>query len=178
MLPVAHGWYSAIYKAFMALRLKPLVPLLKFVALILFLFVNCSSAVLNLGLSGVQIASQQTHLQQNNATASYVDEPLEQLLRIIPEMKILQPAQDQTQLTMILEHCGKNVDTQFKKFSDLAAKEIVSEIRVNPTTDLGTADDSPQRTQPAGGSIHVLHRARRHTSANADSRISSRSLRK
>jgi hypothetical protein len=138
MLPVAHGWYSAIYKAFMALRLKPLVPLLKFVALILFLFVNCSSAVLNLGLSGVQIASQQTHLQQNNAfpSASYVDEPLEQLLRIIPEMKTLQPAQDQTQLAMILEHCGKNVDKQFNKFSDLAAKEIVSEIRVNPTTDL------------------------------------------
>jgi hypothetical protein len=138
MLPVAHGWYSAIYKAFMALRLKPLVPLLKFVALILFLFVNCSSAVLNLGLSGAQIASQQTHLQQNNAfpTASYVDEPLEQLLKIIPEITTLQSAQDQTQLAMILEHCGKNVDMQFKKFSDLAAKEIVSEIRVNPTTDL------------------------------------------
>jgi hypothetical protein len=122
----------------MALWLKPLVPFLKFVALILFLFVNCRSAVLNLGLSGVQIAGQQTHLQQNNAfpSASYVDEPLEQLLRIIPEMKTLQPAQDQTQLAMILEHCGKNVDTQFNNFSDLAAKELVSEIRVNPPTDL------------------------------------------
>ena len=138
MLPVAHGWYSAIYKVFMALRLKPLVPLLKFVALILFLFVNCGSAVLNLGLFGAQIASRQTHLQKNNGvpTASYVDEPLEQLLRIIPEIKTLQPAQDQTQLAMILEHSGKNVDTQFRNFSDLVAKERVSEIRVNPTTDL------------------------------------------
>ena len=123
----------------MALRLKPLAPFLKFVALILFLFVNRSSAVLNVDLSGAQIASQRTHPQQNKAfpTASYVDEPLEQLLRIIPEIKTLQPAQDQTQLAMILEHSGKNVDTQFKNFSALAAKETVSEIRFNPTTDLG-----------------------------------------
>ena len=107
---------------------------LKFVALILFV----SSAVLHVGLSGAQSAGQQTNLQQNKAvqTAAYVDEPLDQLLRIIPEIKTLQPAQDQTQLAMILEHSGKNVDTQFRRFSDLVAKEIVSEIRVNPTTDL------------------------------------------
>jgi hypothetical protein len=117
----------------MALSLKPLAPFLKFVALIL--FVNC--AVLNVGLPGAQIASHQTHLQQNNAvpTASYVDEPLDQLHQTIPEIKTLQPAQDQTQLAMILEHSGKNVDVEFRNFRDLVAKEIVSEIRANPTTD-------------------------------------------
>jgi hypothetical protein len=74
MLLVALGLYSASYKAFMALRLKPLVPFLKFVALIL--FVNCSRSGLNVGLPA-QIASYQTHLRQNNTvrTASYIDEP-------------------------------------------------------------------------------------------------------
>jgi hypothetical protein len=122
MLLVTLGLYSASYKAFMALSLK-------FVALILFV----SSAVLYVGLPGAQIGSHQTHLQQNNA--SYVDEPLDQLLQTIPEIKTLQPAQDQTQLAMILEHSGKNVEMEFRNFSDLVAKEIVSEIRANPTTD-------------------------------------------
>jgi hypothetical protein len=38
---------------------------------------------------------------------------LEQLLQAIPEIKTLQPAQDQMQLAMILEHSGKNVDMEF-----------------------------------------------------------------
>src|ERR1700757_5289331 len=100
-------------RLFMALRLKLPAPFLKFVALILFLFVNCSSAVLNECLSGAQVISQQTHLPQNNAVpaASYVDQPLEPLFRSIREIKTLQPAHDQTQLAMILERSGKNVDT-------------------------------------------------------------------
>ena len=102
---------------------------LKFAVLILFF--HCSGAVLNVPLFGAQATGQQTHPPQNNAvpTASYVDEPLERLLRIIPEIKTLQPAHDQTQLAMILEHSGKNVDTQFTDFGDLVAKEMVSEIR-------------------------------------------------
>ena len=120
----------------MALSLKPLVPFLKFVALIL--FVSCHCVVLSVGLAGTQITGQQTHLQQNNAipTTSYVDEPLQQLLRTILEIKTLQPAQDQTQLKMILEHGGKNVDSQFNNFGGLVAKEVVSELRDNPTTDV------------------------------------------
>jgi hypothetical protein len=120
----------------MSLRLKPRVPFLKFVALIL--FVNGSSGVLNVGLPASQIASHQTHRQQqNNAvpTVSYVDDPLDKLLQIIPEIKTLQPAQSQTQLAMILEHNGKNVDAEFRNFSDVVAKEVVSEVRANPTTD-------------------------------------------
>jgi len=119
----------------MAFSLKPLVTFLKFVALILFV---SSCLVLSVGLAGTQITGQQTHLQQNNAipTTSYVDEPLEQLLRTILELKTLQPAQDQTQLKMILEHGGKNVDSQFNNFGGLVAKEVMSELRVNPTTDV------------------------------------------
>jgi hypothetical protein len=118
----------------MALKLKPLVPILKLVALIL--FVSCGSGVFDVGLSRAQNASPQGQAQQNDVAPSYVDEPIEQLLQTIPELKTLQPAQDQTQLAMILEHSAKNVDAEFKNFSDVAAKERVSEIRANPTTDL------------------------------------------
>src|SRR5215469_15983257 len=59
-----------------------------------------------------------------------------QPVRTVPEIKTIQPAQDQTQLAMILEHSGTNVDTEFRNFGDLVAKETVSEIRANPTTDL------------------------------------------
>ena len=118
----------------MALRLKSLAG--KSVALILLL--NCSTSVLDVGLSRAQIACQQTHPKQNNAVpaTSYIDEPFGQLLRTVPEIKTIQPAQDQTQLAMILEHSGTNVDTEFRNFGDLVAKETVSEIRANPTTDL------------------------------------------
>jgi len=118
---------------FMAYRLKPaLVRFVKSVALALFV------VVLSVGLAGAQVTSQHAYLQQNNAipTKSYVDEPLEQLLRTILEIKALQPAEDQTQLKTILEHGGKNVDLQFNNFDGLVAKEVVSELRVNPTTDV------------------------------------------
>ena len=149
---VAPGLYSANHKASTALRLKPLDLFLKFLTTIL--YASCGSAVLNAGLSGTQIASYQTELPQNNTvpTASYVDEPLEQLLQAIPEIKTLRPAQDQAQLAMILEQSGKNVDMEFKNFSDLVAKEIVSEVRANPTTDLwgqpkATLNDQPNLFQ-------------------------------
>lgn len=145
MLLVALGLCSASYKAFMALRLKPLV---LFLARILLL--SCAGAVFSVARSDAQMAGHQTHARQNNAvpTASYVDEPFEQLLEAIPEIRTLQPAQDQTQLRMILEQAGKNVDMEFKDFRDLVAKEIVSEIRANPTTDLSNQGKSTLNDQP------------------------------
>jgi hypothetical protein len=133
----------------MALRLKPPVLSLKFIALVL--FVSCASAVLDLRPSDAQVAGQ-IHLPQNDAVpTAYVDQPLDQLLQAIPEIKTLQPAQDQTPLAMILEHTGKNVDAQFKAedFRDLVAKEVVSEVRANPTTDLWNQGKTTLNVQPA-----------------------------
>jgi hypothetical protein len=65
-----------------------------------------------------------------------VDEPFEQLLRTVPEIKTLKPSQDQRQLAMILDRCGKNVDTQFNDSGDLITKEKVLETRYNPTINL------------------------------------------
>jgi len=120
----------------MVLRSKPLPFLLNFITLIVLL--ACSGAVVKPSLLAAQTASSRTHPQQDAAApnTSYVDEPPDQLLRTIPELKTLQPARDQTQLANILEHTARNLDAQFANFSDLVAKEIVSETRVNPTTDL------------------------------------------
>jgi hypothetical protein len=113
----------------MALSSKP--PLLKFVALIFFL--TCGTAVFAAVLFA-QNPNPPTQPSQNSPEP-YVDAPLAQLLQSIPELKTLQPVQDQTQLATILEHTAKNVDAQFTNFSDLVGKETVSEIRANPTTD-------------------------------------------
>lgn len=61
---------------------------------------------------------------------SYIDEPLETLIRSVPELKTLQPATDQGELRAILEKTGENVDKLFDTFSDLEAKEAVTEERV------------------------------------------------
>lgn len=63
---------------------------------------------------------------------SYIDEPLETLIRSVPELKTLQPATDQGELRAILEKTGENVDKLFDTFSDLEAKEAVTEERVGP----------------------------------------------
>lgn len=65
---------------------------------------------------------------------SYIDEPLEKLIRSLPELKTLQPAADQEELRTILEKTGENVDKLFDTFSDLEAKETVTEERLDPIT--------------------------------------------
>jgi hypothetical protein len=129
----------------MVLKLKPLTPFLKSAGLILFI---SSSAILN--LTSVHSASDQAHHPQNKTVprAVYVDEPLDQLLHDVPETKTLQRDQDQTQLAMILEQCAKNVDMEFKNFTDLTANESVSENRANPTNDLWGQPKTTLNDQP------------------------------
>jgi hypothetical protein len=133
----------------MVLKLEPLNRFLKYAVLLIFL---SSSAILN--LSCLQAATAQAHHPQNKTVpkAIYVDEPLDQLLHDVPETKTLQREQDQSQLATILEQCAKNVDMEFKNFTDLTAKESVSENRANPTTDQwgqpkATLNDQPNLFQ-------------------------------
>jgi VWFA-related protein len=63
---------------------------------------------------------------------TYVDLPLEQLVKQIPELKGLQPAQDQKQLPMILESTGRSVDDFIHNIGDLIADEDVIQEKLNP----------------------------------------------
>jgi VWFA-related protein len=63
---------------------------------------------------------------------TYVDLPLEQLVKRIPDLKELQPAQDQKQLPMILERTGRSVDDFIHSIGDLIADEDVIQEKLNP----------------------------------------------
>ena len=65
---------------------------------------------------------------------SFIDEPMEQLIKRVPELKTLQAASDQEQLPMILEKTGANVFELFDQLGSLVAKEKITEENLNPLT--------------------------------------------
>ena len=67
-------------------------------------------------------------------TPSYVDEPLDDLVRDVPELRTLQPAGDQQELATILQRIGERVDEFCGRLGGLTAREVVSEERLDPIT--------------------------------------------
>ena len=61
----------------------------------------------------------------------YLEEPIEQIIRKIPELKGLEPAEDQDELPVILSGTGRIVEAFFKDVVNLVAQEEVTEERVN-----------------------------------------------
>lgn len=61
----------------------------------------------------------------------YLEEPIEQLIREIPELKGLEPAEVQDELPVILRNAGRTVDDFFKDAVNLVAHEEVIEERIN-----------------------------------------------
>jgi hypothetical protein len=68
-------------------------------------------------------------LDHNANVHPYFDEPLPQLIKRIPELKHLQPAQSQTELAVILQMTGERVDDFFRHITDLTAREEISLLR-------------------------------------------------
>jgi hypothetical protein len=59
----------------------------------------------------------------------FLEEPLDQLVRQIPELKTLRPAPDQLPLAMILRKTGGRVDEFFANMVDLIAREEITQER-------------------------------------------------
>jgi len=59
----------------------------------------------------------------------YLEEPLDQLVKQIPELKRLRPAPDQQALAMILRKTGEKVDEFFANIVDLIAREEITQER-------------------------------------------------
>jgi hypothetical protein len=59
----------------------------------------------------------------------YLEEPLDQLVKQIPELKTLRPAPDQQALAMILQKIGERVDEFFANMVDLIAREEIIQER-------------------------------------------------
>ncbi|HEX2665758.1 MAG TPA: hypothetical protein VHM93_23220 [Candidatus Acidoferrum sp.] len=64
---------------------------------------------------------------------SYVEEPLDQLLKRVPELKGINPAADQGELAMILRSTGAAVDEFFANVVDVIAHEEIVQERLRPT---------------------------------------------
>jgi len=61
----------------------------------------------------------------------YLEEPLEELIERIPELKTLQPAPNQQALPMILGKTGARVQEFFQNIVDLTAHEEIAQERLN-----------------------------------------------
>jgi hypothetical protein len=61
----------------------------------------------------------------------YIEDPVEQLVDRIPELKALQPAQDQQALLMILGKTAVNVDQFFRDAVDLLANEEITREKLS-----------------------------------------------
>ena len=57
---------------------------------------------------------------------AYIDEPLKQIVKRVPQLKDLRPAESQQQLLMILQTTGERVDDFFHHVIDLTAREEIS----------------------------------------------------
>ena len=60
----------------------------------------------------------------------YLDEPLKQLAKHIPQLKDLKPAQSQEELPVILQRSGHQVNEFFHHITDLTAREEISLTRL------------------------------------------------
>ena len=63
-------------------------------------------------------------------THPYSEEPLEQLRKLVPELKGLQPSVDQEGLPMILQHAGQRVDSFFRDTRSIIADEHVRQQEI------------------------------------------------
>ena len=91
----------------------------------------------------------------------YLDEPLAQIVKRLPQLKGLEPAQSQQELPEILKRTGEQVDDFFRHITDLTAREDISLTRLK--------QDKPY-TQPqlAGERVRdsyliLRHKARNHS---------------
>jgi hypothetical protein len=61
----------------------------------------------------------------------YMDQPLEQLVKLVPDLKKLQPAPDQQLLPIILQKSGATVDDFVYNVVDVIAREKITQERLN-----------------------------------------------
>lgn len=97
--------------------------------------VKSDKALLNASVSCKQACEQQNRDEQNTNIElhSYVEEPLDQLLKSVPELKGISPAANQGELAMILRRTGAAVDEFFANVVDVIAHEEIVQERLRPT---------------------------------------------
>jgi hypothetical protein len=95
-----------------------------------------SDKVLLNGLVSCEQPWEQLNKDEHNTNMqlhSYVEEPLDQLLKRVPELKGISPAANQEELAMILRTTGAAVDKFFANAVDVIAHEEIVQERLRPT---------------------------------------------
>jgi hypothetical protein len=94
-----------------------------------------SDKVLLNGLLSCGPPCEQLNKNEQNTNVqlhSYVEEPLDQLLKRVPELKGISPAANQGELAMILRRTGAAVDEFFANAVDVIAHEEIVQERLRP----------------------------------------------
>jgi hypothetical protein len=68
--------------------------------------------------------------QENQEAHPYLEQPLKELVKRIPELKSIRPASDQQKLSSILQKTGAQVDEFFSNLVDLIAREEITQERL------------------------------------------------
>lgn len=68
--------------------------------------------------------------QKNQEAHPYLEQPLKELVKRIPELKSIRPASDQQKLSSILQKTGATVDEFFSNLVDLIALEEITQERL------------------------------------------------
>ena len=93
------------------------------------------------------VAAAPLPVNKGEAKKNYVDLPVTELQRSIPELNKLEPNADQTKLPGILEKVGANISAFFRTFPDITSDEMIREERLKK-------DDSVDET--ATQAFHYL----------------------
>jgi hypothetical protein len=76
-------------------------------------------------------SSEENEQNYSGDAKPYLDQPLEQLVKLVPDLKKLQPAPDQQLLPMILQKSGLAVDDFVHNAVDVIAREKIAQQRLN-----------------------------------------------
>jgi len=83
---------------------------------------------------GFELQKNKSEPCSEDTTRSLIDEPAEELVKRVPELKTLQAASDQGQLPMILEKAGERVYELFDQLGSLVTREKITEENLDPVT--------------------------------------------
>jgi hypothetical protein len=86
--------------------------------------------------------TSQSAVDYHEEAHPYMEKPLDQLVELIPELKKIRPATDQSALPGILKRTGHNVDDYFSNLVDLVAHEKIAMQRSS-----GQGFSTPQRVE-------------------------------
>lgn len=90
----------------------------------------CSDKVVLTTAVSYRPHAQRSASDQSMELHPYLEEPLDQLVKRIPELRGISPAADQRELAMILQRTGTRVDESFAGIVDVIGREEITQERL------------------------------------------------